>query len=249
MTTTDQPDAKAPPELEETLRGLGIDPSVLTGAGASSDRSALFGVEGVEQTAVRIRNQKQYLPARGDYESGFPGRVGPENSTVLGALTGFYSMRPDEVVRLKQRLWANGFYEGATPPALTADPDDETFQAYRKAVLRAARSGESIWDDILKPGSGHKPKLSKEELAALNEQVIPNAIGRALTDDEMQRFATALDVTEPTRVLVPAGDILAHRARQALKESAPGEVESYGVLQRMNAFFEMLDGPMPTGEV
>lgn len=121
-----------------------------TGA-ASTDLNTLFGVNvNVGQAPVLLSGTtnpqlRKTLQQHGE-------DVTTKPSTLTEVLQGFYGMDADALAQLQQQLYSGGFYDssyytGKTPNQPTLGiPDEDSYAAFKKAVVRAARSGTALPD-------------------------------------------------------------------------------------------------------
>lgn len=123
----------------------------------SADLNTLFGVnEGVGGTPVTIRAAGPMTQGLSRDPQGAGGTA--TTSTVTQTLQGFYGMDPSALSSLQQQLYAGGFYAdsyyGKTPkrPQFGV-ADDDSYAAFKAAVVRAARSQRPLLDIISQASS------------------------------------------------------------------------------------------------
>lgn len=116
---------------------------------ASTNLDTLFGVnQNVGTAPITLRGPR--MP-----DSFAPSGVAPVGPSVSSTLTevlqGFYGMDPEALTNLQKQLWSGGFYSssyyGKTPkPPQFGTPDDDSYAAFKSAVVQAARSGQPLND-------------------------------------------------------------------------------------------------------
>jgi hypothetical protein len=183
-----------------------------TGVGA--DLTSLFGVnQGVGQTPVLLRQGRDMT------RYGEPGvkSTSTETTTVTGALQGFYALEPGspDLIDLQHQLYAGGFYadkyySAKGPRPLFGVHDDDTFGAFRKAVVQAARSGRSLPGTLAEAttaaaeaGDGAEPRptiqlTSPTELRTLGRQVYNTKVGRDPSPGWLDRYVQTVHDQEIT---------------------------------------------------
>lgn len=132
--------------------------------------NTLFGVDaGVANTPVLLQRDNGYKGLRTGW-GGSSQKFTPEVSAPLvgaatrdpktgkvtgvqGVLNGFYGMDPDSLTNLQQQLYVGGFYSSAYYTKSGKRPqfgvaDEDSFAAFKKAAVRAARSGATLSETI-----------------------------------------------------------------------------------------------------
>ena len=244
-------DKALPPELQQQLdalaaeTGITIDPAML-GGGAASDRLALMGITAeVAESPVLIR--------KGDVSSlgvaptiGMSNYRGNQTQSMLEVLEDFWEVDRATLIDLQQRLWAGGFFGEGDAPAFGADLS-RTFEAYRDAVLLAAQSGKSLMDEVLSPDAEGGPEVevtNREDIRVLLERVAPEAIGRKLSTEELERAVSAWHARERQPTDGESEMSTETLVDLSLAEAAPGEEEGYSFARNATQFFDLLDSPV-----
>lgn len=125
------------------------------------ESSSLYGVPSNYSLAPVPTKVREVQPWQLDpWEAGSGGttpiRVVDETSTVAGMLQGFYGMDRDSLSDLQKALYAGGFYDDGYYTAKGKKPrygdaDDDSYAAFKRAVVRSSRAGKTI-DEVLAEG-------------------------------------------------------------------------------------------------
>lgn len=245
-----------------------------TGAG-STDLNTLFGVsQAVGATPIVLHGRIPVGAAtRGEsFDRPRAGLVQPmvsqtdaQGHTVQGVLNSFYGMDPDALANLQERLYAGRFYSssyytknGKKP--LLGSADDDTFAAFKKAVVQAGRSGQPL-DDVLDTAasaaaagdvSGQKNPVqftNPDDLRAALDTVGPNVIGRRPDPSVYDNFVAGYHELESAaanqsdsggNVTAPPSPSAA--AEQYLRRTFPADAYRSGYVDAFDAFRQMISG-------
>jgi hypothetical protein len=237
--------SKYPPEMVAFFAKNGIPLPAAPGE-QGSNRLLLLGIdEAVAQSPVMLRAgapRERIGLGAGGASYGWP-----EMSTLVDALEDFWDLSDDALIDIQQRLWRAGFYGSGDQPAYGA-MDSRTFEAYRDAVVLAARSGRPLLTDILdpknEPAVTADPVTNREDIRVLLERVAPEAIGRKLSGEEMERAVAAWHAREREPVAGEEPMSAEAQVDLALSEVAPGEEEAQDFGERANQFFQLLGSPV-----
>lgn len=222
-------------ELASSLGVSAEDPS-------SSDSSGLYGIPTGMADVPVIWDQTSavpgYTPPRGrtagdeDFVADRP--AGQVTYTLEESLAQLYQMDPRErLPQLQQLLYAGGFYGSgyynqSNPNAVQFGvADEDTYAAWRTALVRAARSGKSIWEVLGDAAKGRQGggaegpqraplvlrQTSPEDLRRLVDRVAREVAGTSLSSDEIDRFITDYQADE-----------------RAVQQAAYGAVETGGTV-------------------
>lgn len=228
-TATTRPGAPPPPDAgvrQPDLTDGGQDTSV-TGVDAMTSRSVPL-YDGV--AIARRVNPEQRLPSATygiDPRPGTPALPISQGSTVGDERKKLYSMPPDELAALQDRLAQGGFYGKADAHGdfgyTKGQRDDSTVDAYNRWLVQSAReykatgkTADDVLDDSIKSHSeandlksrtgtpGQQRTLTVDltdvhQLSQMGDTVGQAILGRALTVAEKQALASYIHGRESAR--------------------------------------------------
>lgn len=159
--------------FKELSQGLGVT----GGASAPSSTTGLYGISDDIANALVIWDSRPgtpgYVPEPprtrvvGDPDYIAPTAPSLDKRTVEQLLNELYKLDPRaELAPIQQLLLAGGFYGSSYYSRTNPDdvqygiPDEDTYAAWRTALIRAARSGKSIWEVLGSAAKGN-PSLSR----------------------------------------------------------------------------------------
>jgi hypothetical protein len=92
-----------------------------------------------------------------------------EKQTVTKSLQGFYGLSTDNLTALQQSLYEGGFYSDAYYAAHPKQPafgstDDDSYAAFKRAVLQAAKSQKPLYTDVIAGAAA--AKIGESKMAA-----------------------------------------------------------------------------------
>lgn len=118
---------------------------------APPDLSSLFGVSPSEWIVPIPGEPAQVDSPPGRHQVMAPGGAA---TTVGDALESFYGLTPDQVTALQQTLYGTPFWTSSKQPVAGDVHDPNTFEAYKNAVIVAARQGVPLNDVLNNVGTG-----------------------------------------------------------------------------------------------
>lgn len=261
------------------MAGASGDFTIPDDTGSATDLNTLFGVaQGVGGAPVILRGAgltgqaKRNLRQAGEDVSGIPTSEMTATS-IQGALQGFYGMDPQALTDLQQRLYKGGFYAtayygGKTPQVPQFGvADEDSFQAFKTAVVRAARSQRplvDLLDEAVTAAGGNAaqstrapfaPQLtSPTDLRVVGEQVFQQQAGQKPDSGWLDHFVAAFhsaelaaqqgaydtQLTGGASTSAPNASAL---AKQMTQQEAPGLVGTHAVADEYGNFQHILKGP------
>lgn len=168
-----EPPSDAEGILTQAAKELGIDPSMLTGAGA--DPYAVFSsVSPTDQVGDRPQSQlrRSNIPLGAQGAQRAPSQMTGwrVRTTQVGeVLKKFYQLSPTQLRRYQALLYAGGFYGNADLTDIQwGQPDEASFGAFSQAVARTVRlntSGKQVtWSQVIS-NAAYAAGLDPEALA------------------------------------------------------------------------------------
>lgn len=176
---------------------------------------------------------------------------------------------PEELWALQQDMAAAGVY-GPKPSYLPGRADDSTVAAFRQVLTVANATGYdhktalANWKQLSAsapkpPPPPHVTKLTPSaDLGAVFNTAARSTLGRGLTKAERERYVAAYQAQESTYsdeaavaseqggTVTPPPDPSNYLSEQ-MQQNNPNEVAQYSLLNKVNAFRQMLAGPsLPT---
>lgn len=142
----------------------------------------------------------------------------PQSGTVGQALRDLYSFTDQQYQALQQQLYQSGFWTSTKPPRLGDKSDLATYDAWKNAVIVAARSGMSIEDVINDSVNGGQPGgpgttnstrvypggkvnitfTNPDDIRNVGNTVAQRLLGRNLTDAEAKGVVDSVHAQEQT---------------------------------------------------
>lgn len=232
--------------LAQAAEELGIDPSVLMGAGA--DPYAIFtGVDPTDRVVDRnnpTRTRRSNIP-EGAHGTGrardYIGPGTPRYTQVGEVLKRFYQMDPRTLRRYQALLYAGGFFGNLDITEVRwGMHDDDSFAAWSQAVARTARlnaAGKPVtWSQVIGDAAW---------AAGLN----PEELGAALqgSDEDLEALLSSAAEDEGDIITVALSDPNALRATIDQVSSAVLGRKSNAAEQRM--FVALMHGLQREGQV
>lgn len=194
----------------------------------------------------------------------------PQKKTISDALADFYRKRGGELADLKVKLFQAGFYPGDVEldDIDFEDHDDESFNAYKRAVGRAAayaEAGEAVsLDEVL---AKVRPRAAKDggkgreqgpvtlshpdDIIRGVEGIARKVMGRKLRPEERgslvamwhaleSGYQNAVDAAAPGQLITKPPEFATFAEQQAeqLDPAGASEMRTLGVV---NPFFDLLD--------
>lgn len=259
-----------------TGQGNGGDFEIPDETGAPTDLNTLFGVnQAVGQAPVLLRRGQPTVNRPVDYKGPLlPNEVrgaGPSpasadtSTTITGALQAFYGMTPDALIDLQTQLYQAGFYGDTYYSAKGKKPqfgtyDDDTYNAYKKAVVQAARSGQPLPDLIGEAGKARAAMAAgasqqavqfthPDDLRYAFDQTGPRTIGRrpdaTVVDNAIAVYhelesQAANKADEKGNVVAPPSPTAF--AEEYLRRTYPADAYRNGYADAYAAFANLLGG-------
>lgn len=255
----------------------GYDPEATGPGDETLFSSGLFGIDAaVGEAPVTLG----YTTApKGGVTEATLARLGykqvPVTPKLIEAAQGFYKLPEDQIAELQHKLYAGHFYSddyysgrGKTPAYGVADED--SYSAWKRALIRAARSGQPIGDVLGAAGAAGvaagpvaEPLViqltSPTDLRAIYEAASIKLTGRKPAEGDVTAFIAEQQATEMTAQQAaykaggaglpggPGGTVTRPPSPEAaataeVRQRQPGETGAHDLSRTFDMFLSLLGG-------
>jgi hypothetical protein len=248
MSSAAEKAVKAATATTTTLPGRGPAPTAQSnnGTGYSSELNKMLSANGVTattDTAPAASTDDPPVLVRTPHYSGSSMTDQPQKISVSTLQKQFYSMNEDQLKKLQKRLYDGGFYDDNVTEKDIAygAHDDDSFDAYTKALKRAANylqaDNEVSFDEVVDDAAKHRA-VNAGKSKTVKEPFLPVISDTQTLKDTVKKVSTIVAGQYlPDSVLDQIWqDYQAQEYNNAATKYQAGQTGNAAVLTEMPAF-------------